>query len=116
MALKIRKLLYDLDQAIALIFTFTHGKQLQDYTADPLLRSGVERQFEIIGEALNRLKKIDPKVVEKISDYQRIIGFRNVLAHGYDVVSDETTWDNIQNNLPKLKLEVDQLKKDFGVD
>ncbi|MCB0208405.1 MAG: DUF86 domain-containing protein [Anaerolineae bacterium] len=116
MALEIKKLLYDLDQAIGLIITFTQGKQLNEYKSDALLRSGVERQFEIIGEALNRMKRIDPNVVGRISDYQRIIGFRNVLPHGYDVVSDEIVWDNVQNNLPKLRQEIDNLKRDFGVD
>lgn len=99
MTLEVKKLIYDLDQATKLIIDFTQGKQLTDFKTDPMLCSAVERQFEIVGEALNRLKKVDPDIVSRISDYRRIIGFRNVLAHGYDIVSDEIVWDIVQNKL-----------------
>jgi len=88
MKLEAKKLIYDLEQATQLIATFAQGKQLSDYKADAFLRSAVERQFEIIGEALNRLRKIEPDLVVRISDYQQIIGFRNILIHGYDIISD----------------------------
>jgi uncharacterized protein with HEPN domain len=116
MRLEIKKLIYDIDQAVTLIIHFTAGKQITDYTADPMLRSAVERQFEIVGEALNRLKRLDPETVARISDHQRIIGFRNVLAHGYDVVSDNIVWDIVQNKLPDLRREIDELKQDFEVE
>lgn len=115
MELEVKKLVYDLDQATERIAAFTQGKRLQDYKADALLRSGVERQFEIVGEALNRLKKVDPEIVAQITDYRRIIGFRNVLAHGYDVVSDDTTWDIVQNKLATLRQEIAALKKEAGI-
>ena len=114
MKLEAKKLIYDLDQATELIATFTQGKQLQDYKADALLRSAVERQFEIVGEALNRLKKIAPDVAVQISDYQRIIGLRNVLAHGYDVISDEIIWDIVQNKLARLRQEIAEIQGDSG--
>ena len=97
MELEVKKLVYDLDQAIDLIINFTAGKRLADYQGDVLLRSAVERQFEIIEEALNRLKRVDPSLLTRISDYGRIIGFRNVLAHGYDIISDEIVWDIVES-------------------
>ncbi|MBN1580100.1 MAG: DUF86 domain-containing protein [Anaerolineae bacterium] len=115
MELEARKLIYDIDQATKLIAEFTADKGFEDYTIDALLRSAVERQFEIIGEALNRLKKVDPQLLSRISDHQRIIGFRNVLAHGYDVVSDEIVWDIVQNRLKVLRQELDAIKRDAGM-
>ncbi len=48
-----------------------------------------EREFEIIGEALNRIKKAEPELLEHVSEYHRIIGFRNVVAHGYDIIDEK---------------------------
>ena len=116
MELEVKKLVYDLDQAIDLIINFTAGKGWADYQGDVLLRSAVERQFEIIGEALNRLKKVDPGLLARISDYGRIIGFRNVLAHGYDIISDDIVWDIVESKLPGLRQEIDDIKRDLGIE
>ncbi|MEJ5311799.1 MAG: HepT-like ribonuclease domain-containing protein [Anaerolineae bacterium] len=111
MDLQIKKLLYDIEQAVALIVEFTAGIEFEDYATSTLLRSAVERQFEIIGEALNRLKRIDEETIERITDHQRIIGFRNILAHGYDVVSNELVWDIVKNRLALLQQEIEQINK-----
>lgn len=111
----VKKLVYDIDRAVALIVLFTQGRRFADYKADPLLRSAVERQFEIVGEALNRLNRTNPEMISHISEYRRIIDFRNVLIHGYDVVSDEIVWDIVRNKLPELRSEVDQLKRIVGI-
>jgi hypothetical protein len=60
------------------------GKTFADYDADPMLRSAVERQLMIVGEALNRLRRIEPELLASITDSRKIIAFRNILGHGYD--------------------------------
>jgi uncharacterized protein with HEPN domain len=81
----------------------------QDYLDDRLLRRAVERSFEIVGEALSQLRKIDEPMATSISDYRKIIGFRNVLIHGYGTVDDELTWSIVEHDLPVLRRELDAL-------
>jgi uncharacterized protein with HEPN domain len=109
MQLEVKKLLEDIRQACEGILAFTDGKTFQDYKQDRLLRSGVERQFEIIGEALNRLIKTDPDLANRVSHYKRIISFRNILIHGYDIVEDAVVWDVVVKDLPLLHSQVVKL-------
>jgi uncharacterized protein with HEPN domain len=76
---------------------------------DELLRSGVERQFEVIGEAMIRLMKRDRAVAVGITDYRKIAGFRNALIHGYDSIDDATSWDIVTTKLPILLAELNSL-------
>jgi uncharacterized protein with HEPN domain len=62
----------------------------------------VERQFEIIGEAIAKLAKLDSATAERIPDFRRLIAFRNVLIHGYADVDDELVWDLLRTRLPTL--------------
>jgi uncharacterized protein with HEPN domain len=109
MQLETKKILEDIRLAVSHILDFTSGKTFDDYVDDEMLQSAAERQFEIIGEALNRLSKIDPDTVSKISHFQRIISFRNILIHGYDIVDNAVVWDVIQQDLPKLHRQVKDL-------
>lgn len=109
MRLEAKKYLYDIQQAASRIAEFTSGKRLENYRADPMLRSAVERQFEIIGEALAQLAKIDPALVQRISEHRRIIAFRNILIHGYAEVDDRLVWDIIESKLPILLSETETL-------
>jgi uncharacterized protein with HEPN domain len=77
------------------------------YKKDILLRRAIERNLEIIGEAMSRILREDPNY--EIEHARRIIGFRNQIIHGYDSVSDENIWGILINHLPSLKIEVDRL-------
>lgn len=102
MELKCLKWLDDVWQATELIHQVTKGISEADYLRDRFLRCGVERNFEIIGEALNRIRKADPTLAAQIPDIDKIVAFRNLVIHGYDLIRDEDVWSIIQNNLPTL--------------
>ena len=107
-----RKYLYDVQRAADLLTTFAEGKTLADYLTDAMLRSAVERQFEIIGEAMANLAKVDQKTANRITRYQRIIAFRNVLIHGYADVDHRLVWDVLQTRLSTLCREIQDLVKE----
>jgi uncharacterized protein with HEPN domain len=107
-------LLEDIRQAAQRIQDFTAGRSLHDYQTDELLRAALERFFIIIGEALSRLEKVDIAQVNQISEYRRIIGFRNVLVHGYEMIDDQIVWQTIQQHVPILKAQVEKLLASFG--
>lgn len=96
---------FDALTAARAIRTFCEGKDFEHFCADDMLASAVERKFEIIGEALNRIKKKHPS----ISDWSSIIGFRNVLAHTYDHVEDAVAWGIVTKNIPKFIKELEDI-------
>ncbi|MDP2857308.1 MAG: DUF86 domain-containing protein [Bacillota bacterium] len=106
MRLEAKKYLYDISEAAGLIADFAAGKTLVDYQGDAMLRSAVERQFEIIGEALSQLARREESVAERITEYRRIIAFRNILAHGYTQIDARIVWDIVESKLPALRREV----------
>ena len=108
------KYLHDVRQACGLLENFTSGKSFSDYLADVLLRSAVERQFMIVGEALLQGGKLDATLEQSITSFREIVGFRNVLVHGYAVVNHQTVWDVIQNDVALLKQEADALLTKLG--
>ena len=109
MRLESKKYLFDIKQAAVLLADFTQGKSFADFQGDPMLRSAVERQFEIIGEALTKLAKVDQETVALISKHRRIIAFRNILIHGYAQIDDRLVWGVLDSKLPALTQEVKKL-------
>jgi uncharacterized protein with HEPN domain len=71
-----------------------------------MLRAAVERQFEIIGEALAQLAKRDANLAAHIGEHRRIIAFRNILIHGYADVDNKLVWDIVETKLPVLRREI----------
>ena len=103
------KLIWDTQQALQRIKRFVARKDFAAYQSDELLRSAVERQFEILGEALNQLSRLDPDMAEKIPELPRIVAFRNILIHGYASSSNDVVWSAIQGDAPTLYREVKDL-------
>ena len=114
MRLDPRVLLADIDRAGADIGRFTDGMDSGAYASDALTQAAVERKFEIIGEALNRLQKTHPDLAERIPRLRRIINFRNLLIHGYASVMPERVWDYAENHLPQLRQIVEVLLAELG--
>lgn len=108
-----RKSLNDMLKAARLVQRFVSGRQQSDYLLDDFLRAAVERELEILGEALNRLFKTAPNLADQISERRAIIQFRNVPAHGYDIVDDKLIWGIIEVKLPILIVEVEGMLAEF---
>ena len=108
----LRAYLWDIDRAADDILTFTYNKQFEEYENDAMLRAAVERNFEIIGEALAQAIRFFPQIAGRVTDEQQIIAFRNRLIHGYATVSHALVWDIVQTNLPRLRVEVAALLRE----
>ena len=98
----VRVYLQDLVTAADAIGGFIAGRTLNGFRADLMLRSAVERQFEILGEALARALRLDPELQERLPASRGAIDFRNVIAHEYDALAADTVWDIARNELPAL--------------
>ena len=83
---RVQECLNDLIFNVEELLSFVAGMSYEDYREDRKTQAAVERKFEIIGEALNRLSRINPELLSQITNYRSIISFRNILAHGYDSV------------------------------
>lgn len=100
--------LFDIKTSIEEIESyFPNGKVFQQYQDDLKTKRAVERNIEIIGEAMSRVLKIEPKI--KISNSRKIVDARNKIIHGYDEISNDVIWGIVVNNLPVLKNEVESL-------
>lgn len=102
------KLLFDVLESGRSIRGWCAGRDFAEYEKDRQFRRAVEREFEIIGEALNRLDHLDPEVAGRIGELPRIVGFRNRIIHGYDTVDDAMVWGVIEAHLPRLLSEVER--------
>ena len=103
------KLLEDIRDAAAFVGDVMQGRTLAEYSADRLLRQAVERNFEIIGEAVKRLVQVDPACAAGIAQVPQIIAFRNILIHGYDLVDHALVWSTVQTQLPALLRDMQAL-------
>lgn len=103
------KHLFDVLDAGRRIQTYAASMDADRFYADPMRRDAIERQFIVIGEALQRCRKAAPEIFARIDEAEQIIGFRHVLAHGYDVVDPTVVWHIVQGKLPHLLMQVERL-------
>jgi len=99
---RVAKRIWDAKTAAEAINSFTDGMNSDAFFASKLVQAAVERQFEIIGEALNAVRLDDPTAAEAIPLLSRWVGFRNFLAHRYDDVRDDILFRIIETDLPGL--------------
>jgi uncharacterized protein with HEPN domain len=109
MSRDVEKYLFDILVAAKDVQQFVGTMSFDEYHANKLVKAAVERKFEIVGEALNRVARLSPDTAAAIVEHEKIIAFRNVVIHGYDVVSDPIVWDVIKNKLPALIADVEKL-------
>ena len=108
---EIKKHLYDVNVSINSIFEYLGNKRdFKEYLNNKLLRRAIEREIEIIGEAISRILKQYPDL--KIENARRIVDTRNWVIHGYDKGDDVIIWGIVVNHLPKLQKEIQTLLKD----
>ena len=101
-----KKLLWDIARCAERIRSFTASHDVLSYSADELVQSAVERQFEQIGEAARRLRDDSPDFVAGIPALLNAIAFRNFLIHVYDAIDHTKVWEIIEDDLPALRATI----------
>jgi uncharacterized protein with HEPN domain len=101
--------LHDILNAARAVKGFVSGRTFEDYSSNELLRSAVERKFEVMGEALNRIGHEESEILSRIRNYRDIISFRNILIHGYDTIDDKIVWGVIDEDIDNLLTDVNRL-------
>ena len=106
---EVKAWLFDILQSIDEIDSYFSGQRMifKEFENDLKTRRAVERNLEIIGEAVNRILKIEPDL--HLSNSRKIVDARNRIIHGYDTITVEVIWGIIINHLPLLKIEIDEL-------
>lgn len=107
---KAELLLQDILSSIRVIERASAGKTIADLDTDEVLRSVIYWNFSVIGEAMRRLREANEPAFERITDAHRIVGFRNLVVHGYDLIDHAITWRIVTDKLPVLRREVEAIQ------
>ena len=111
---KTPKLLVDALGAMDSIAEFLEGVSFVEYAANKMLRSAVERQFEILGEACTRLAKLESSWIQSVTHLKLAIDLRNRIIHGYDSVDDEIVYFTAKEDLEGLRADLSALLAQRG--
>lgn len=109
-----RAFLWDVRASALAIQSFTAGMDAATYTSNALVQAAVERKFEIIGEALNQLARLDTAMAARIPDLRLVVAFCNQLIHGYTTVNATTVWNITRDALPSLLSAIQALLDELG--
>jgi uncharacterized protein with HEPN domain len=109
----LRAFLWDAAEAARAIEGFTAGMDAKSYADSALVNAAVERKFEIIGEALNQLSKLEPSLAARIPELSKIVAFRNQLIHAYVAVDSTVVWNIAQKSVPSLLTVVTALLREL---
>jgi uncharacterized protein with HEPN domain len=104
-----QKYLYDIVNCCEFVLELAKNKTVDDYKNDRVFRSALERELQIIGEAMLQLDNVSPETAEKISQHRSIIGFRHVLVHGYDSLDPYTVWNVLETKIDVLLRQAREL-------
>lgn len=105
---RIKQYLFDIEQAIADVKTYVSAvESFEEFENDKLIRRAVERELEIIGEAIGRILKIDPAI--KIPNARKMVSLRNKIIHGYDEVDNVVIYTIAIKHLDVLKVDIEKL-------
>ncbi len=104
-----RAYLWDAREASRRVAEFVKDANEEDYVASDLMRSAVERQLEILGEALGQLEKANPDVARQIPKLRAAVDLRNLLIHGYAKVDNRIIWKTATTDVPVMARELDGL-------
>jgi len=102
--------LEDILESIGKIEKYTEGLTYQEFHKDEMVIDAVVRNFEIIGEAVNKVPE-ELKEQYPFVEWNEAVGFRNVMIHEYFGVDTETVWETVQNNIPALKEKISRIIK-----
>lgn len=100
---RLPKHLFDAIAAARLAREFAAGLSFEAYAGNVLVRSAVERQLEILGEACQRMLAADPTLRQRIPDTAFAVGLRNRIIHGYDRIENAVVYDTLMRDLPALQ-------------
>jgi len=103
----VKKSVWDAMDACRMIQEFAEGYTLETYQQDYRTRSAIERQFEILGEALNRVNDADPSFRDHLPEMGKVIGMRNRIIHGYDRLVSSIIWDTVKDFVPDLQSKLE---------
>jgi uncharacterized protein with HEPN domain len=106
-----QKYLYDIVDCCEFVLEMTKDKTVEDYKNDRVFRSALERELQIVGEAMLQLDNMSPELSEHIAQHRGIIGFRHVLVHGYDSLDPDTVWNVVETKVSVLLEQAQTLLK-----